>query len=250
MLRLRLEGQGSNVERAELLLPNKGFSRWFELENRTVVTDEDPTQREQALAWALERISPAVEAAMPGARPIQDYVPEPIDPPRIALTRTGAAETGDEATDRGERELAAGAPPTPPTPAATPDAGTAPTPPSPNPGGAGQQPSEIDILLNQASGSDAGTGTAPPPVEPPPAEPPPTAEMSMVLPISVRAWQTDQLRVVVFAAPAEDYGTAYDGFFIERIRATPPAAPPTKGRRTPVRRPAKRGAGAAPPAAP
>jgi len=46
-MRIRLES--GHVERVEVLMPNMGFSRWYELENRTLVTDEDPAQRQQAM---------------------------------------------------------------------------------------------------------------------------------------------------------------------------------------------------------
>lgn len=247
MLRLRLQGDGSNVERAELLLPNKGFSRWFELENRTVVTDEDPTQRQQAIEWALERIQPAVAAAMPDAQPLQDFVPEPIDPPTISLARTGTAETGDTEAD----QPAQGEQPAPPQqpqqqpPAPQPQPQPQPQPAQP-PAGGGGQPSEIDQLLNQAAGQNQQPAQPAQP-EPEPQPEPPTE--TLVLPIAVRAWSSPQLRVVIFAAPAEDYGTAYDGFFIERIRAEPaqpagggptkrrPGARPGPGPRGPAKRP-------------
>jgi hypothetical protein len=79
---LRLSLVRGRVERAELVLPNKGFSRWYELENRTVVTDEDPEQRNQAITWALDRIQPIIERIAEGATRI-DYVPEPITPLQV-----------------------------------------------------------------------------------------------------------------------------------------------------------------------
>jgi hypothetical protein len=39
----------------------------------------------------------------------------------------------------------------------------------------------------------------------------------MILPIALQGFQSERLRIVIFAAAAEDYGAAYDGLFIERI---------------------------------
>jgi hypothetical protein len=41
---------------------------------------------------------------------------------------------------------------------------------------------------------------------------------SLVLPMGLRALQRGSVRIVVFAAGDEDYGEAYDGFYIERVR--------------------------------
>lgn len=79
---LRLVLVRGRVERAELILPNKGFSRWYELENRTVVTDEDPEQRNAAITWALDRIQPIIEQVAQGAQRV-DFVPEPLTPLQV-----------------------------------------------------------------------------------------------------------------------------------------------------------------------
>lgn len=78
---LRLNLDRGRMERAELILPNKGFSRWFEMENRTPVTDEDPEQREGAINWVLDRIQPIVQA-IPGVERI-DFIPEPLAPLQV-----------------------------------------------------------------------------------------------------------------------------------------------------------------------
>jgi hypothetical protein len=76
---LRIVLTSGRVDRVEVLMPQKGFSRWYELENRTLVTDEDPQQRQAAIAWALERLEPTMREAFTGANPI-DIVPDPIAP--------------------------------------------------------------------------------------------------------------------------------------------------------------------------
>jgi hypothetical protein len=165
-LRLRLDR--GRMNRAELILPNKGFSRWFEMENRAPVTDEDPEQRNAALNWVLERIQPIVEA-VPGVQRI-DYIPEPIVPL--------------EARDAGTTEQAPNAP-------------------------SGKQ-DVIDELL--------GTPQPETPAEPPPEALPEAQGETLVLPIGLLAWQVRNLRVVVFAAAADDYEQGYDGIFVELVQ--------------------------------
>ena len=97
---LRLRMRRGRVVRAEMLLPNKGFSRWYEQEHRTIVVDEDPTQRQEAINWAIEKFLPALREVAPDARAV-DVVPEPIDPPSVRAPNQpdeGAAfAPGDEA---------------------------------------------------------------------------------------------------------------------------------------------------------
>ncbi len=76
LLRLRMDH--GNVVRAEMLLPNKGFSRWYEQEHHAPVVDEDPQQRQGAITWALQRIMPTIHQALPHAHAV-DVVPEPIE---------------------------------------------------------------------------------------------------------------------------------------------------------------------------
>ncbi|HEY8429696.1 MAG TPA: hypothetical protein VIL20_15030 [Sandaracinaceae bacterium] len=180
-LYLRLLMNRSRLERAELILPNKGFSRWYEMENRTVVTDEDPEQRNTALNWALERVQPVVEEVCQGAQRI-DYIPEPLSPLQVRGAST------EEAPQAPESAPATGA----------------------------RKQESIDDLLNDAVGADEQEQ---PPTETPqvPDVPQEPAE-TLVLPVGLLAWQCRNLRVVVFAASAEDYEQGYDGLFIERIR--------------------------------
>lgn len=183
-LYLRLLMNRSRLERAELILPNKGFSRWYEMENRTVVTDEDPDQRNTAINWALERVQPVVEEVCQGAQRI-DFIPEPLSPLQVRGASTEEAPQAPESS---------------PAPA----------------GGARKQQESIDDLLDDAVGDEQ---TQPPPTEttPPPQLTPEPAE-TLVLPVGLLAWQCRNLRVVVFAASADDYEQGYDGLFIERIR--------------------------------
>ena len=200
LLRLRLED--GNLVRAELLLPNKGFSRWYELENRTLVTDEDPEQRQVAITWALERLVPAIREAVPDVTAV-DVVPEPIDPPALAAstdeTDHAARAPGDEDVERElERQEQA----------------------------ARERLESIAEEARQAGDSslnalvDAATGDVADPLasaEPPePEAPVPSHAMeTLVLPIALQGFETERLRVVIFGANDEDYGAAYDGVVIE-----------------------------------
>ncbi|HJL48604.1 MAG TPA: hypothetical protein RMG45_22270, partial [Polyangiaceae bacterium LLY-WYZ-15_(1-7)] len=97
-LLLRLRMSEGKLVRAEMLMPDRGFSRWYELENETFVIDQDPEQRQATIDWALERLIPAVRELAPDAQGI-DVVPEPIDPPAIDFEDEGeeaSAASGDE----------------------------------------------------------------------------------------------------------------------------------------------------------
>jgi hypothetical protein len=82
LLRLRFEGEERRLVRAEMLMPNRGFSRWYELQNTEFVEAMDPEQRLRTIDWALERLIPWVREQAPQAQAI-DVVPEPIDPPTV-----------------------------------------------------------------------------------------------------------------------------------------------------------------------
>lgn len=210
VLRLRMEA--GNVERAELLLPSHGFSRWYEMENRVAVTDEDPTQREQVIAWVLERLVPVVTTGLTGAQPLEGITLSPIE--ELAFTpegtRTGTSTPGsggaaDEEDDDDE------APQTTP-PAATSTA-TAPA--------ATATPTTTDATVDQLLATATGTSVQTPVAEAPAAvatEPAVEAPPAPVAPALARAFTNGNLRVVIFSASEEDYGTAHDGIYIERIR--------------------------------
>lgn len=196
---LRLVLDRGRLRRAELLMPNKGFSRWYEMENQTVVTDEDPEQRQMAINWALDRLQPIIQQAAEGAEQF-DYVPEPINPLQV---RGDAADTEDAPAAPDEAPAPTPAPTPTETPTETPDGeGAA------GEGAAGEGGSVIDDLLEQAAGDEAVTPTEPTPTEP-------TEVETLVLPISLLSYRYRNLRVVFFAAGDDDYAEAYDGVFLE-----------------------------------
>jgi len=202
---LRISMDGGRVERAEILMPDKGFSRWYEMENRTLVTDEDPTQRFEAINWALERIQPIIVEVARGARQV-DLIPDPVQP--LQVHQEGQdTDTAPIAPDEAPTE--AEAPPAEEPPAETPVE----TPAEEAPEGS-DEPDEFDALLSQASGADAEGETE---TEPEAAAVEAETE-TLVLPIGLIAYEYRGLRITVLAAGAEDYGQAHDGIIIERIR--------------------------------
>lgn len=79
---LRLKLDDGKLTRAEMLLPDRGFSRWYELEEQQFVEDADPELRQQAIDWALGKIIPTIRSIVPSATGI-DVVAEPIEPPTV-----------------------------------------------------------------------------------------------------------------------------------------------------------------------
>jgi hypothetical protein len=211
-LLLRLKLKDGNLVRAELLLPGRGFSRWYEHENRTPVIDEDPAQRAQAINWALDRVVPALEATLTGATR-EDVIPEPIEAPKLRAPNApeviedpegkGAATAPNEAPEA--TATAAGAP-------AAPGTATAEAPSAAATGEAG-----LDGLLKKAAG-EAELEAAP--AETPSSETVPAAvPETLVIPASLYALKTASLRAVVFSAPDDDQGAAYDGLYFELLAA-------------------------------
>lgn len=123
LLRLRL--QEGKLVRAELLLPDRGFSRWYELQEQQFIADADPEARQHAIDWALEHIIPLIRELAPQAEGI-DVVPEPIDPPTVRAPNQpdpGASavpgEPVTEATGNGPQPTGEAAEAQPETPEST-----------------------------------------------------------------------------------------------------------------------------------
>ena len=95
---LRLRVDGGRLVGADLLLPGRGLSRWYELEHREPIDDLDEERRGEALTWALGVLEQQIRAAWPQARPV-DVVPEPLPPLAVPLptdAEEGSAELPDE----------------------------------------------------------------------------------------------------------------------------------------------------------
>lgn len=95
VLRLRFDGDNRELVRAEMLMPDRGFSRWYELQNTEFLETADPEQRQHSIDWALERLIPWVREQAPQAQAV-DVVPEPIDPPTVgAMGQALDTEAGE-----------------------------------------------------------------------------------------------------------------------------------------------------------
>ena len=95
VLRLRFEGEDRRLVRAEMLMPDRGFSRWYELAKTEFLETADPEQRQHSIDWALERLIPWVRERAPQARGV-DVVPEPIDEPSVDAAGDAVAPTEGE----------------------------------------------------------------------------------------------------------------------------------------------------------
>jgi hypothetical protein len=198
---LRLILDRGRVNRIEILMPNMGFSRWYEMIEQQLVTDEDPEQRQAAINWALDFIIPIVREEADGATPI-DMIPDIIPP--LASGEEGemseAAPEGLEespgASAEGETAGGEGAAPEPEVSTGTDE-------------GANQV---LDDLLSGASGIENPVPVEP---EPEPEVVAPEEPEELVLPVNLLAARFRNLRVVVFAAGEGDYGSGFDGLLVE-----------------------------------
>lgn len=67
VIRITLGTRG-RVERIEVLLPRRGFSRWYELETNVFVDDASPTDRDLAITWARHQLRQSLDALGSAAR--------------------------------------------------------------------------------------------------------------------------------------------------------------------------------------
>jgi hypothetical protein len=243
MLRLRLAS--GRLTRAELLIPQRGFSRWAEIEERQPIVDGDVEARQRALDFALGRLTPLLDELAPNRQPLPSYVHSPPGSPRIGptgeLVDTTAADPGAPSNriqgntqpkqkDPTISELVApaqpgqtpdmvmnplyvgpdGRPLTPPPATATePDAA-----PSAKPNdGQGSPVMELAPIVIPRAPGDA-PAAAGQPAKGAPEAPPETSALRH--PGLTRAFSASGLRVVVFAAPSDAPDPAYDGLIIER----------------------------------
>jgi hypothetical protein len=244
-LSLRLQMKEGKLFRAELLLPSFGFSRWREVQERKPVIDADAQDRSAAVQWAVDKLLAALPRNADGSAP--KLVPEPgyalagIDAgklgPTTELTDTTAEDpsaptkrvaevpmpgagqstgpkektleeiVGTPAPAAADMELAPmsidaqgrAVPAQPPAPAAP---LTAPA--------AGEEMVFEPMAVPKGEGGGAGAPAANPAV---PAPAPATT--AAFAPARVEAYRMGAYRVVVFAAAANDAGSAVDGVIIE-----------------------------------
>jgi hypothetical protein len=252
VMRLRL--RAGKLERAELLMPERGFSRWYELENRRAIADGDPEGRAAAAAWAVERLLPIIAAAGTGLTPTHEARPPTIDRPAIGSTgelidtsieapsdpqnrvsgQPDNAGIGTAVTTHAEPavgELVQ------PADEASPDMVFAPVgvgkqgqrvalapavrqrPAADGGGGSGAQPpDEVMVMAPVAIPKTEGSAiTAAPPATTAPSagsKPSPSSEASRAG--WVRGFHWQGLHIVAFAAAADESAASYDGVIIER----------------------------------
>jgi hypothetical protein len=161
------------------------------------VIDEDPEARMAAIEWALQRVEPVLAEVATGARAI-DFVPEPVAP-----VGESSPISGDEADTTTSMDGSG-------------DGGSATAPPTPEPtaaqgDGAASEDATLEQLMSGAAGEEQVA-----------AEQSTTEQaddtQTVVYPLGLRALQRGNTRIVIFAAGDGDYGDAYDGFFVERVR--------------------------------
>lgn len=92
---LRLHLLEGKLVGAELLMPGFGFSRWYELEQRQLVVDDDPEQRAHAVAWAMEKLRALVSDFGQETSSLSDYTLPPI----VALAISPTGEQIDASVD-------------------------------------------------------------------------------------------------------------------------------------------------------
>jgi len=251
-LLLRLTLRSGKLERAELLLPERGFSRWYELEQRHAVSSGERAARLSAIAWALARAEPILRGASDGLSPLGAASPPGIEPPSIGptgelLDTSIEAPTDPQNLVQGEDNagigVAAGKPADKsPEGLVKPEAHKAAPDMEFNPLGVSKQGQRVELpaAQPQAPATDGGNATemlftAPLEV---PKEGPGSAqastgtekasETSEPIAAIARAYQGLGLHLTLFAAGSDGHG--YDGVVVERGPAKPGklVAPPAK----------------------
>lgn len=253
-LLLRLRMRAGKLERAELLLPERGFSRWYELEQRRAVSSGERADREQAIAWAMQRAEPLIEQVTGGVSALASASMPKIDPPAIGSTGELIDTSVEKPTDPqsslptadnagiGVTAVEPQPAPTaeelvkPQTPAATPDMVF-------NPLGVGKQGQRVQVEVPKAPtapGTPAADGgntsqmTFATPLEVPKHGPadstqpeqaeagePQAPDAAPLAPV-VRGFQTSTgVQITLFAAGSD--GPGYDGVMIERPSKKTPA---------------------------
>jgi hypothetical protein len=242
-LLLRLRMRAGKLERAELLLPERGFSRWYEVEERRAVSSGERAERERAVDWAIKRALPLIEQLSGGVGALAGVSLPVIEAPAIGptgeLIDTSIENPSDpqnsvQHEDNAGIGVAAGKPKAAPTTADL----VKPEAPSATPDmvfdaiGVNKQGQRVEApraAVNPARGADGGstsemnfatpldvpkTGPAEAAAAPEEDEP---EENNTPLPAVVRSFQTtggSGLQVTLFAAGTD--GPGYDGIVIER----------------------------------
>jgi hypothetical protein len=243
LLRLRL--QEGKLVRAELLLPQWGFSRWVELEERKLVVDADATSRSAAVEAAFGRVLPTLDELAPARTPIESFTLPEIAPPGLSASGERVDTTVLDPAAPSNRIQGADQPlPAEPSveqllvPEAeqpAPDMELGPLHVGPGgralPAGSGEMvldPLQVPAAAPSAEmvmapltvpgqGAPAGQASASP------AAPAPVSAPPLVAKPVTQAFRVGGVRVVLFAAGTDARAPAYDAIVIE-----PDAAPKGK----------------------
>jgi hypothetical protein len=232
-------------------LPEGGFSRWYELENRRAVADGDPVARDQAIAWAIERTLPTLVALGTELTPLKDNSVPAIERPAIGPTgelidtsieapsdpqnrvsgqpdNAGIGVQAGTKPEPGVAELIKPIEPTAPDMVFAPvgvgkqgravPLAAAPRAPAADSGGAGAQaPGDVMVIDPVAVPKSGGeTAAEPAPIKPTEAAPGPTPSAVASSAGAVRSFQWHGLRISLFGAAATSGVPGYDGLIIER----------------------------------
>ena len=95
---IRTRHERGRVTRVELVMPERGFTRWYEMANGELMNDHDPEARRQSVAWASERLAAVLARTWPGAERIGDRAPA-LAPLLEEATAEPAPETPDTPND-------------------------------------------------------------------------------------------------------------------------------------------------------
>lgn len=245
---LRLRMQEGKLERAELLLPAQGFSRWYELEQRKLIATGDADGRNAAVSWAFERLSETLKPVISDLTALASYALAPIPAPAIAPSGELTDTTAEDPGEPGKQLTAEGIGPAPQQqdvnalvkpkkqegPAdmvfsplgVTKEGRTFQTPTAPGAVAPAPTSGEVMMMDPLAVPKDSAGGAKPAaaPGAIAPTEAAPVAAPTPTPPV-IKALQGHGLRVVMFAAGGEAMpAEAYDGLIIERVSAATAAA--------------------------
>lgn len=238
-LLLRLRMKGGKLERAELLLPERGFSRWYELENRRPISDGDAEARKTAVAWAIERALPDLRALGEGiaeqrttASALPTIVAPAIGPTGETIDTSIEAPTDPQNRVSGEDNAGIGVQTVKPAPSSV-DAMVKPEAPAPAsdmefaPMGVGKQGQKVEVPNAPAAPAASGGDTQAMTFEAPLAVPKqggaaapaasaaqPTTVEAQVAPV-VKVFSGAGVTITLFAAGSGEQN--YDGMVIEHV---------------------------------
>ncbi len=245
---LRLRMRDGKLERAELLMPGWGFSRWHELEERRPVIDALLEQRAEAVAWARARAEPLLASHAGTWVPEAGYALGVVVAPSIGTTGESTDTTAEDPgapSSRIQGDTGADGLAMLDVDEAPPPVSTLVAPSAPEAG----PDMVLDPLQVNRDGRPVARGQAATEAKVPATEGPVTGETMVLAPMEVPrvgeaaaaspaaasasegqmaasprveiSFRNGPLRVVLFAASTSAGSPAYDGIVIERVLAAP-----------------------------